>query len=142
MLLSHLGYCSLGKEQTTGSDLPEIFNLDGTDINFQDQLQLLDSLPTRTFSYASIFYVKANQTSSKAILNNANLDAQLDENFYMFVHSLGSIVDVNDLGRKRNLLNTQPNKVTMKFLNIKTYVLKLVEINHERTRPTFENLTK
>lgn len=111
MLLSHLGYCALVKD--TSVDLPEIFSLDGSDLNFQDQLQTLDSLPTRTFSYSSIFYVKANQTSSKSILNNINLDAQLDDNFYIFVQSLGSIVDVNDLAKRKHQpsQHNSPNKV-------------------------------
>lgn len=113
MLLSHLGYCSLARDisssSTSTSDAPEIFSLDGNDVNFQDHLQLLDSLPTRTFSFSTIFYVKANQTNAKSILNNINLDEHLDENFYMFVQSLGSILDVNDLAKRK--LAPQPNKV-------------------------------
>lgn len=108
MLLSHLGFCSLGKE--TGSpDFSEIYNLDGSDTNFLDQIQILDSLLTRTFSFSTIFYVKANQTNASSILNNINQDSQLDDNFYMFLHSLGSIIDVNELSKRKQTASPKTN---------------------------------
>lgn len=129
MLLSNLGYCSLGREGGP-SDFSDIYSLDGTDTNFLDQLQILDSLPTRTFSFSTIFYVKANQTNANSILNNINQDSQLDENFYLFVHSLGSIIDVNELSKRKQTASPKTNQVDLiisKKLKNNLY-LKLIDL--------------
>lgn len=98
MLLSHLGFCSLeSSTKIIKDDLAEIICLDSSnELAFQDQLQSLDHLPTRTFSSCHIFYVKKAQTSCKSILENVNLDCHLDDNFYLFIQSLGSIIDVSN----------------------------------------------
>jgi len=54
-------------------------------------------LPTRTFSSCSIFYVKKKQSNAKAIVNNINNPQKVssfDKNFFLFLHSLGSVVEV------------------------------------------------
>lgn len=127
MLLSHLGYCSLDASTLNKlagkDDLPEIVTLESNDLNFTDQLQLLDNLPTRTFSYASIFYMRKGQTSVKDMLLNilndnvASVEC-LDDGFYLFIKSLGSIMD---LTAKRKL--SSPN------LSDEAYMRKLNKIN-------------
>ena len=93
MLLTHLGYCSPDASSKAKDDSgAEMFTIDSQDVTFVEQLMNLDQLPTKTFSNSHIFYVKKNQTSAKAILKNAY--SMLDESFYVFMHSLGTIIDV------------------------------------------------
>lgn len=68
--------------------------IDSSEAAFFEQLTALDHLPTRTFSSCSIFYVKKNQSNAKAIINNINQSSNLDESFFSFLQSLGSIVEV------------------------------------------------
>jgi len=105
MYLSHLGFSAL--ESTTRvnnkDDLPEIIGIDLSDSAFLDQLSILDSLPTRTFASCSIFYVRKNQTNAKAIVENIQANStDLDENFYSFLHSIGTIIDVNNNNNNNN----------------------------------------
>lgn len=96
MLLSHLGFCSLESSSTKNNkdDLTDFIGIDSSDATFFEQLTALDNLPTRTFSSSSIFYVKKNQSNAKAIINNINSNENLDESFFYFLQSLGSIVQV------------------------------------------------
>lgn len=68
--------------------------IDSSEAAFFEQLTALDHLPTRTFSSCSIFYVKKNQSNAKAIINNINQSSNLDESFFSFLQTLGSIVEV------------------------------------------------
>lgn len=68
--------------------------IDSSEAAFFEQLTALDHLPTRTFSSCSIFYVKKNQSNAKAIIDNINQSRNLDESFFSFLQSLGSIVEV------------------------------------------------
>ncbi len=100
ILLSHLGFCSLESSlfKSNKDDLTDFIGIDSTDSTFLEQLAILDNLPTRTFSSCSIFYVKKNQSNVKAIIQNINSPlaaASLDENFFLFLHSLGSVVEVS-----------------------------------------------
>ncbi len=97
IFLSHLGFSSLESSTKINNkeDLPEIISIDSSDQNFLDQLSILDNLPTRTFASCSIFYIKKNQTNIKSILDNVNnCSTDLNENFYSFLHSIGTIIDI------------------------------------------------
>ena len=101
MLLTHLGFCSFeapmsktSASKSESDNTNEIVSIDSTDANFFDQLINLDYLSTRTFASCQIFYVKKNQSLAKSILNNINAEAGLDESFYLFLQSLGSVLDV------------------------------------------------
>jgi hypothetical protein len=114
VLFSNLGYCSLDvvnisyKGQKDDSLPTEILNLDSaTDYQaLQEHLFALDRLPIKTFSTCYVFYVKKNQSNVKAILNNINLDCQLDESFYIFIQSLGSIINANNINNSNNSSNS------------------------------------
>lgn len=69
-------------------------------INMNECIQDLDNLATRTYCQAYIFYVRANQTATKSIMDSAN--TKLTNNFYNFVYSLGSVVS-SDGDNKKNL---------------------------------------
>jgi hypothetical protein len=123
ILLSSLGYCSTldcsshsgGSRSGTGKDesASEIVTLDSIEqAILLEHLVGLDKLPTRTFSSCYIFYVKKNQTGIKPILNNINLDSQLDESFYLFIQSLGSIVNASN-----NVNNVQSSSSKTRKLN-------------------------
>lgn len=96
MLLSHLGFCSIDAslmKHTKDEPMSNFISIDSSD-GFLEQLATLDNLPIRTFSSCSIFYVKKNQSNAKAIINNINSNTGLEESFYAFLQSLGSIVEV------------------------------------------------
>lgn len=96
ILLSSLGYCSISetsrKDQET---LPDLLSLESSDQSgsLADHIAYLDKLPTRTFSACYIFYVKSGQTDLKSIMSNTSPDVQLDKSFYLFIQSLGSIIN-------------------------------------------------
>lgn len=125
ILLSHLGFCSLDSPSNKGNkdDLNEFTGIDSSDSNFFEQLTVLDNLPTRTFSSCSIFYVKKNQSNAKAIINNINSVENLDESFYNFLQSLGSIVEVSTtkheqyVSDKSSLKDQKLNKDLLKKLD-------------------------
>jgi len=97
MLLSHLGFCSIDAslmKHTKDESPSDFISIDSSDASFLEQLVTLDNLPIRTFSSCSIFYVKKNQSNAKAIINNINSNTGLEESFYDFLQSLGSIVEV------------------------------------------------
>lgn len=97
MYLSHLGFSSLESSTKINNkdELPEIIGIDCSDNSFIDQLTILDNLSTRTFASCSIFYLKKNQTNSKMIIDNINNNpTELDDNFYSFLHSIGTIIDM------------------------------------------------
>ena len=98
MLLSHLGLCQLEASTRVNKDeLPEILTLENSDIAFTEHLNNLDNLPTRTFSSCSIYYVRKNQSNAKSIINNIKTESPtLEPNFYLFLESLGSIIDVTN----------------------------------------------
>ena len=97
MLLSHLGFCTpdSAPSKNKQEELSEFMGIDSSDATFFEQLTALDQLPTRTFSSCSIFYVKKNQSNAKAIINNINQNVNLDESFFAFLQSVGSIVEVS-----------------------------------------------
>ena len=114
MLLSHLGFCSLeSSTKTNKDDLPEILSIDAAEPAFLEQLANLDNLPTRTFASCSIFYIKKNQCNAKAIINNISAEADLDESFYAFVQSIGSIIDVSAASHK----TSEPKESLLKKIN-------------------------
>lgn len=68
--------------------------------NMAECIQDLDNLATRTYSQAFVFYVRANNTSTRSILDSLN--EKLTTNFYHFVNSLGTVVS-NDADSHKNL---------------------------------------
>ena len=122
MLLTHLGYCSPNStSKTKDESAPEMFSIDSQDVGFFEQLLNLDQLPTKTYSTSHIFYVKKNQTSTKSILKNA--DTILDESFYAFIHSLGTIIDV----KTENKNETSPKSPSTTNLTKKLNKLNGIE---------------
>ena len=132
VLLSSLGYCSAldsspsssssKKEDSTVSSaassaaggggllMNEIVCLDNVSdqATVLEQITYLDTLPTRTFSSGYIFYVRKGQTSARAILENVNnSDCPLDDSFYLFIQSLGSIVSASNISMSSSSSSTR-----------------------------------
>ncbi|XP_033125848.1 ral GTPase-activating protein subunit beta-like isoform X2 [Anneissia japonica] len=96
LLLSHLGFLTLGtlKEPANSSVPPSLVMLDSTLPGFDTDLELLDSIPCRTFDTAFIFYVKSGQRTPTEILNNVLSNATVSPQFLEFLNNLGWPVDI------------------------------------------------
>ena len=58
------------QEPANSSVPPSLVMLDSTQTGFETDLELLDSIPCRTFDTGFIFYVKSGQRTPNEILSN------------------------------------------------------------------------
>ncbi|XP_071962395.1 ral GTPase-activating protein subunit beta-like isoform X2 [Antedon mediterranea] len=96
LLLSHLGFLTLGtlKEPANSSVPPSLVMLDSTQPGFETDLELLDSIPCRTFDTGFVFYVKSGQRTPNEILANVLSSATVPPHFLEFLNNLGWPVDI------------------------------------------------
>eukprot|EP00058_Branchiostoma_floridae_P005409 XP_002590897.1 hypothetical protein BRAFLDRAFT_116449 [Branchiostoma floridae] len=95
LFLSQLGFLSLdGLKSAPNSPLPALIALDSKATTFHLDLELLDSIPVRSFDTVFVFYVKCGQKMATDILNNVEAAENVQPQFLEFLRSLGWPVEV------------------------------------------------
>lgn len=81
--------------------------LDSSDLEFCNDLSLLDNMSPRTCDTVHIFYVRSQQKDAQDIVNNILNEACVSSYFTEFIHSLGWPVEVNKHPGKLNILKLE-----------------------------------
>lgn len=94
LFLSHFGLLNLEDDEDKASS-PTLIALDSSAADFSKDLNILDSMSSRTCDTVHIFYIRSQQTNAEDIVRNVTDENNLSPYFLKFIYSLGWPVNVH-----------------------------------------------